>query len=131
MGRWWAIGAALLGVGAAQAADNPLERYRWSVRVLVVSAQSADDPNLAAQRAILARARPGLAERDLVVLEAVGNTPEAKRLRGSLRLPADGFRVVLVGKDGEAKRVESAPLAAGALFETIDVMPMRREEKRR
>jgi hypothetical protein len=129
--RGWAIGATLLGVGAAQAAGSPLERYRWSARVLVVSAPGAGDPNLAAQRAILAEVRPGLKERDLVTLEAVGDAPEAIRLRATLRLPPDAFRVVLIGKDGEAKRVEGTPLPASALFETIDAMPMRRDETRR
>ncbi|WP_299655523.1 DUF4174 domain-containing protein [Methylobacterium sp.] len=127
----WATVATLIGIGTARSAEGPLARYRWTSRVLVVSAPLATDPDLAAQRAILAEARNGLKERDLVTLEAVGDTAQARRLRASLRLPADAFRVVLIGKDGEAKRVEATPLPASALFETIDAMPMRREEKRR
>lgn len=125
------IGATLLGIGAAEAAEDALARYRWVSRVLVLSAPDAADPNLAAQRAILAKAAPGVRERDLVTLEAIGDTPEAHRLRGALGLPGRTFRVVLVGKDGGAKRTDSSPLAAGALFDTIDAMPMRRDERRR
>jgi hypothetical protein len=125
------FGAMLLGVTGAQAAENPLARDRWTSRVLVISAPARGDPRVTAQRAELDRARAGLTERDLVVREAFGDTPEARRLRAALGLPADRFRVVLVGKDGEAKRTETAPIPARALFETIDAMPMRRDERRR
>ncbi|KQO71702.1 DUF4174 domain-containing protein [Methylobacterium sp. Leaf89] len=128
---WRMIGAMLLGVTAAQAAENPLARERWTSRVLVISAPEPGDPRVAVQRAELEQARAGVKERDLVVREAVGDSPGARNLRAVLGLPADGFRVVLVGKDGEAKRTATAPIPADALFETIDAMPMRREERRR
>ncbi|KQU16535.1 hypothetical protein ASG63_10420 [Methylobacterium sp. Leaf94] len=128
---WRTIGAMLLGVTAAQAAENPLVRERWTSRVLVISAPEPGDPRVTAQRAALETARAGMMERDLVIREAFGDTTEARRLRAVLGLPADGFRVVLVGKDGEAKRTATAPIPADALFETIDAMPMRREERRR
>ncbi|MGU3363129.1 DUF4174 domain-containing protein [Methylobacterium sp. M6A4_1b] len=123
--------AMLVGVTAAQAAENPLARDRWTSRVLVISAPEPGDPRVAAQRAELDNARAGVTERDLVVREAFGDSVEARRLRTALGLPADGFRVVLVGKDGEPKRTETAPIPADALFETIDAMPMRRDERRR
>ncbi|KQT79609.1 hypothetical protein ASG51_02825 [Methylobacterium sp. Leaf465] len=128
---WRTIGAMLLGVTAAQAAENPLARERWRSRVLVISAPEPGDPRVTAQRAALETARAGMTERNLVIREAFGDTSEARRLRAVLGLPADGFRVVLVGKDGEAKRTATAPIPADALFETIDAMPMRREERRR
>lgn len=128
---WRMIGAMVLGVTAAQAAENPLAHDRWRSRVLVISAPEAGDPRVTAQRGALEKARAGMKERDLVIREAFGDTPEARRLRAALGLPGHGFRVVLVGKDGEAKRTETAPIRADALFETIDAMPMRRDERRR
>lgn len=128
---WRMVGAMLLGVTAAQAAENPLARERWTSRVLVISAPEPGDPRVAAQRAELAKDRAGVTERDLVVREAFGDSREARRLRAAVGLPADGFRVVLVGKDGAAKRTETAPISAAALFEIIDAMPMRRDERRR
>lgn len=128
---WRMIGAMLLGVTAAQAAENPLARDRWRSRVLVISAPEAGDPRVTAQRGELENALAGMKERDLVIREAFGDTPEARRLRAALGLPGHGFRVVLVGKDGEAKRTETAPIRADALFATIDAMPMRRDERRR
>ena len=70
-----------------------------------------------------------LKERDLVVLEALG--AEGASLRRRFALPADAFRAVLVGKDGEAKIVAAEPIPIRILFETIDAMPMRRDEMRR
>ncbi|MCJ2033662.1 DUF4174 domain-containing protein [Methylobacterium sp. J-068] len=125
------MGATLLGVGAAQAAENPPARHQWRSRVLVISAPERNDPKLAAQRAAFEKVRDGLKERDLVTLEAVGDGAAARDLRARLKLPADAFRVVLIGKDGGTKRTEAVPLTADALFETIDAMPMRQDEKRR
>ena len=109
--------------------DNVLAAYRWKARLLVLFAPSAADPRLGAQRALVAEARAGLTERDLVVLEALG--VEGAALRRRFGLPADAFRAVLVGKDGEAKIVAAEPIPSRSLFSTIDAMPMRRDEMRR
>lgn len=125
------LGLAMLAAGTGAAAGDPLDAYRWRSRVLVLSAPGPDDPRLAAQRAILASGRPGIAERDLVVVEALGDGPEAAALRMRLGLPARSFRAVLVGKDGGAKLTSEAPIPSQDLFATIDAMPMRRSEMRR
>ena len=123
------LGLAALAAGAAMA--GPLDAYRWRSRVLVLSAPDAADADLRAQRAALDPMRGGVTERDLVVLEAVGDTAEARALRAQLALPAGEFRVVLVGKDGGAKLAAAAPIPPQKLFSTIDAMPMRRGEKER
>ena len=122
------LGLAALTAGAATA--GPLDAYRWRSRVLVLSAPDSDDPDLRAQRAALGPMRGGAAERDLVVLEAVGDGAAARALRAHLSLPAGEFRAVLVGKDGGAKLTEAAPIPPEKLFATIDAMPMRRGEIR-
>ncbi len=115
----------------AAGGSNPLAAYLWKSRVLVIAAPEADDPRLAAQRQALASARTGTAERDLVAVEAVGHDPRAVAIRKALSLPADGFRAVLVGKDGGAKLSADEPIPPQRLFSTIDAMPMRRDEMRR
>ncbi len=123
----------VLGLGLAMltaAAAGPLDGYRDRARVLVLSAPDPADARLRAQRAALDSARGGLAERDLVVLEAVGTGAEAQALRARLDLPAEGFRAVLIGKDGGAKLIADTPIAPARLFATIDAMPMRRAEMR-
>lgn len=120
------FGLAVLTLGAAMA--GPLDAYRWRSRVLVLSAPDPADADLRAQRAALGPIRGGVAERDLVVVVAIGDTPEARALRAQLSLPAGEFRAVLVGKDGGAKLTAAAPIPPQKLFATIDAMPMRRGE---
>ncbi|MHB2210367.1 DUF4174 domain-containing protein [Methylobacterium sp. CM6257] len=122
------LGFAVLAAGPSSA--GPLDAYRDRARVLVLSAPDVADAHLKAQRAALRAVRPGLAERDLVVLEAVGTGPDARALRAQLGLPAGSFRAVLVGKDGGAKLDAEEPVAPQKLFATIDAMPMRRAEMR-
>jgi len=122
------IGFGLAALTTCAAMAEPLDAYRWRARVLVLSAPDPADPNLLAQRAALGSMRDGAAERDLVVLEAIGTGAEARRMRAQLSLPEGEFRAVLVGKDGGAKLTEAAPIPPQKLFATIDAMPMRRGE---
>lgn len=123
----------LLSLLAAPATE--VAAMRWEKRVLLVRASGANDPSLLAQRRILQRWRAGAAERDLVLVEVQGETvvgasDTAAQLRRRYRLPATGFMVVLIGKDGGVKLRQTRPIAAAALEETIDAMPMRRSGKR-
>jgi hypothetical protein len=120
----------VLAAGAA-AADDPLAAHRWKDRVVVIAAPSAGDPHLLEQRTTLAAVPDGVREREIVVVEAVGDGRAAQRLRARLGLENAAFRVVLVGKDGTVKRSDDRPISAETLFGTIDVMPMRRDEMRR
>ena len=130
---WTVAMAGLLAMtvrstGVSARDQDPLSAYRWTSRVLVISAPGADDPRLRAQRDILAVARAGVADRDLVSVEAIGPDPRSTALRRRFRLPDDAFRAVLVGKDGGAKLSSDEPIPQQALFSTIDAMPMRRDE---
>lgn len=122
---------AILIAGAAAAADDPLAAHRWKARVVVIAAPTADDPRLVRQRTDLASVTNGLRERDITVMEAVGDGAEARRLRARLGLEEPAFRVLLVGKDGTVKRADERPVSPDALFATIDAMPMRRDEMQR
>lgn len=131
--RMIAVGLACLaaGVPGGAAEADPLARHRWTSRILVVSAPLASDPAARAQLAVADAARRSMAERDLVTLEAFGEGAEAVAVRRRLGLPGDGFRVVLVGKDGAAKLTSREPVSAETLASIIDAMPMRRDEMRR
>lgn len=119
----------LLG-GACNASAQPdLARYVDGKRVLLVFAPRADDPSLLAQQRILAGAKAGTGERDLVLVPAVGADATALRRRFEV---ADGsFTALLIGKDGGTKTRSGQPIAARTLFLTIDAMPMRRAERGR
>ena len=124
------LGIILALAGGPEAAADPLASYRWRSRVLVLAGPDAGDPRVRAQREAVAAARDGFAERDLVLVEALGPDARAASLRRRLGLPEGAFRAVLVGKDGEAKITAAEPIPSARLFETVDAMPMRRDEMR-
>ena len=118
-------------VSPAEAECDPLARYRWTARVLVVLAADPESPDLAEQRRHIESLKDGAAERDLVVVQPPAGTAEATALRTRLGLGSEPFQVVLVGKDGGAKLRTVKPITALELMATIDAMPMRQDEMRR
>ena len=58
--------------------------------------------------------------------KVIGASDPADTLRRRYRLPTNAFAVILIGKDGEIKMRQARPIAAAALENTIDAMPMRR-----
>lgn len=129
-----------LGVLLAMPADAQpvpaLAEHRWKRRVLVVLAPAAGDTAghaaHAAQRRLVERGRPLLAERDVLVLDVDADDAGRQRaLRRALGAPASGFAVVLVGKDGGVKLRRRRPLDPEVIVATIDAMPMGAAEARR
>jgi len=128
------IAPALLMI-ASLAAPATVAGMKWQKRVLLVSAADAADPRLAEQRRIVAHWLGEAEARDLVVVEVVGDRVTGTRetaaaVRRRYRLPAAGFAVALVGKDGGTKLRQARPIDAATLRDTIDAMPMRRAGQR-
>jgi hypothetical protein len=108
-----------------------LAALHWDKRVLLVSAPNEKDPLLHDQRRVIRRWQAGAQDRDLVVVEIVGDAVSgaadaASRLRRSFGLPTAQFAVVLIGKDGGTKLRQKEPISSAILEKTIDAMPMRR-----
>jgi len=106
---------------------------RWQHRRLLLGAPTADQAAFQQQKALLATATEGLAERDFQVIEVRYDqlTPADRQCwTQQLGQPLQGFRLVLIGKDGGVKRTATKPLAPAELFGTVDKMPMRRQEMR-
>lgn len=123
------------------ASANPLSAYRWNARPLLVFAPEEADTHLQAMRRALAQRRCGLADRDMVIVEVLGQSsggaggqPIDARAAAALRREFDvaerAFSVILVGKDGGEKLRASEPPALDEVFTLIDGMPMRRREMR-
>lgn len=133
--------AAILAVLAGTAPAFAMTDYKWKYRPLLVFADSEASGPLADQRRILAASRASLTERNVVVIWVVGDKvlaelgphprESAKALRARFGASPSGFRIVLVGKDGGTKLNTTSPLGTGALYATIDAMPMRQNEMRR
>ena len=102
-----------------------LDALRWQARPVLLFAPDADDPAYRAQMQALRAETAALRDRDIVVLS--DTRPGAK---GALRerLGGDGFRFVLLGKDGGVKLTSPSPVGMSELFATIDAMPMRQTE---
>ncbi len=107
---------------------------RWKHRVLLVAAPNAENADFKTQKALLAANKQELAARDFLVLDVLYDqlsTADKQFLTQKMGLNPPAFAAMLIGKDGGVKRAETRPLAAGALFGTIDQMPMRQHEMRR
>lgn len=121
---------SLMAVG-----PESLSSMKWEKRVLLVSAPDANDPSLNEQRRIIAHWRAGAEERDIRIVEVIGNdvvgaSNSAATLRQRYRLPIASFAVTFIGKDGGSKLRGTRPISAATLEEVIDAMPMRRGGKR-
>lgn len=112
---------------AFDAMPETLDAYRWEARPVLIFADTADDPSLISASQAMVNAAEALMERDIVVM--IDPDPSAE---GAIRqgLEIDGFTMVLVGKDGGVKMRSDGPIAVETLFETIDAMPMRKQEMR-
>ncbi|MGU3389987.1 DUF4174 domain-containing protein [Sphingomonas sp. M1A8_2b] len=123
-----------LFLAVALAASPTVAQMTWERRVLIVSAPTAGDAEIAVQRRILAAWKTNAAARDLTIVEIVGETVRgasdpAAALRRKYNLPAT-FTAILIGKDGGEKLRSAKPFPAAALEATIDAMPMRKAGQR-
>ena len=127
--------AAAPSVAAPSVAAPSVAAMTNHRRVLIVASPSAGDARLARQRRALAGWRGGARDRDVSVVEVIGDrvhgaSDRARPLRRRWRLPPGDFQVVLVGKDGHEALRAGHPLAAARMQRTIDAMPMRRAGRR-
>lgn len=96
-----------------------LQTLRWQARPIVVL--GADD-QAAAQITMFQAQAVHLAERDVVLLT---DGPGADILTGQ---SVDGFRVLLIGKDGGVKLDRDQTVSVEEIIALIDSMPMRQRE---
>lgn len=109
------------------AADVTAEDFVWLARLIVVFAQSPNDPQFIQQMALLTERIDELAERDVIVIaDTLPEPPSA--LRTSLRPRA--FMLVIVGKDGRTALRKPAPWDVREISRSIDKMPLRQQEIR-
>lgn len=115
------------------AKDPSIDQLVWQRRLLIVFANPHDASSLDKQRVIATQARKDFAERDLDLIQVVGNdvtgtSDSADSLRQRFNVSAGTFRALLIGKDGGVKIDSRQPVTQAQLVSTIDAMPMRRQE---
>lgn len=113
------------GLASARTGADRLAQLKGSTRPVVVLSDSRDDPRVAKQISALDHTKPALDERNIEVLREA--MPKGA-LRQALGVRGSGFAVVLVGKDGDVKKVWRRPVDPKAIFTIIDQMPMRQQE---
>ncbi len=117
-----------------------LTQYRWTKRVLVVSAPSDNDKNLKTQQEELASTPAEFLDRDMVLVTLLDDsvssadrreltTPEVSAIRESLDIPPGVFALRLIGKDGSVKLSSDEPTPVAEVYSLIDTMPMRQRER--
>jgi hypothetical protein len=129
------IALSLTTTAAGAAATPTIEQMQGNRRVLIVAAPRKDDARLAKQRHILTEWKQEAADRDVSVVEVVGDQvhdadDKAPTLRRFRHLPIDRFAVILIGKGGHEAFRSFEPITGQVLSGHIDAMPMRRAGKR-
>ena len=103
-------------------------------RVLLLYGRDDAQHYLIEQQEALNEVKDGLAERDLDVLVLVASLvaePDRQFLMHDYKLnPSDNYAAWLIGKDGGIKQTYKKPVSVKDLFDTIDGMPMRQQEKK-
>ncbi|MEE3101643.1 MAG: DUF4174 domain-containing protein, partial [Pseudomonadota bacterium] len=108
---------------------DPLEKFLWTARPIVIFADNDRDPRLAHQLREIARVQADLDARDAVVIVDTDPGPsrfETTALRRRFR-PHD-FNLILIGKDGQVKRRSPQPVSGAQLVRQIDRLPIRLQE---
>ncbi len=121
------LGCAFLLGMAITASAQTLSAHQGKHRPVLVFANSNEDRDYLVQMRILSNANDGVTERDIVVYEDIAG-PLPSTLREQFE--PEGFRLVLIGKDGGVKYTSDEPVSADELFSLIDAMPMRWREIR-
>ncbi|GAB2560039.1 hypothetical protein GCM10027085_58780 [Spirosoma aerophilum] len=103
-------------------------------RVLLIYGRDDAQHYILEQQEALNEEKAGIAERDLDVIVLVASLvmePDRQFLMHDYKLnPADDFAAWLIGKDGGVKQTYKKPVAVKDLFQTIDSMPMRKQESK-
>ncbi len=111
-------------------AQDPLKKYRWNNRIVLLFANSPDNDFLIRQEKILEKEAEGMKDRDLLVIRILPESEkQLQELRGKYKT-RDSFTFVLIGKDGGEKKTSYSPVQTDELFALIDSMPMRKAEMR-
>ena len=81
------------------------------------------------QVAIFSHFKSEMLERDIVIEQFFCQDKENKNKFTSWNVPSDSiFTLVLIGRDGGEKFRSYKLVSAKAIFDMVDVMPMRRQE---
>jgi hypothetical protein len=109
------------------ASEVKLDDFLWLKRLVVVFADSPNDPAFQTQLLYLADDPAELIKRDVVILtDTSPDTPSEARQT----LRPRGFSMVLLDKDGAVKLRKPLPWSVREIVHAIDKFPLRQQEIR-
>lgn len=117
-----AAGAQDAPFGPVPASEVVLADLLFLKRVVVVFADSPNDPNYIRQMELLARDNADLVERDAIIVTDT-SPAEPSELRRSLR--PRGFSLVILDKDGKTALRKPLPWDTREITHAIDKFPSR------
>ncbi len=107
------------------ASEATAEDFLWQSRLVIVLADSGDDPRFREQLDLLKERPESLIERDVVILTDTDPTARSA-IRRTFR--PRGFMMVLVAKDGSILLRKPFPGDARGITRSIDKTPLRQQE---
>lgn len=113
------------GLPQYDAADVLLADFLWTKRLLVVLADSPNDPAFDRQVRFILDREDAMIERDVVLIT---DADPAARSDARTRLRPRGFMLAIIDKDGEVKVRRPSPRDGREIVQAIDKFPLRREE---
>ena len=123
---------------AQQSGLTTLAAQKNQTRPLLIFAPKPDDPQMDIQLRILNEHAAAAQERQIVAIALPYQSPspsalqlsdsDAEAARRHFGVAPGDFAAILLGKDGGAKLRSSKPISMQKLNETIDAMPMRKDE---
>lgn len=99
--------------------------FLWKQRLVVVFADTPDDPNFTQQMRMLTDGAQPLIDRDVVVI--ADSDPSLDSDWRDTLYPR-GFSLVLIDKDGQVKLRKPLPWSVREISRAIDKFPLRRQE---
>lgn len=107
------------------AREIDVREYVWNHRLVVVMADTPDNPQFGRQLDEIRARAPEFVTRDVVVIFDA-NPEDQSPLRQVLR--PNGFMVAIIDKDGEVKARRPSVRSGRELMGVIDKFPLRRQE---
>ncbi|MGB5418967.1 DUF4174 domain-containing protein [Algibacter sp.] len=112
--------------------------HQWENRILLILTDNSDTTTFQNQLKEFQTHENGLTDRKLIVYQIKeyiytkglkeGEWQHSSKLYKTYKSVNTSFEVILIGLDGGIKIRQSELLTCEKLFETIDVMPMRKAE---
>ena len=106
---------------------SDISKFLWTNRLIVVFADTENDPRFSEQMRLLAARPDDLAERDIRIFTDTA-PDENSAIRETFR--PRGFMMLLVGKDGQVYLRKPLPWNVREISRSIDKMPLRQQEIR-